>query len=149
MIHRNSDELNFVDQSLMDGGFTVDDDNRCQYLMGNDGIVEQALWAQSQAFIRHDEKHLLMVEYDDLVNTPEETMRRIYDFLEVDYYHHDFNNVQNNHRESEDQWNLKDMHYVRNKVKKTSKKPEDVLSPFILNKYKKLEYWKYSDALIW
>ncbi|MHA2404661.1 MAG: sulfotransferase, partial [Candidatus Kariarchaeaceae archaeon] len=93
MIHRNSDEVSFVDQALMDGGFTVDDDNRCQYLMGNDGIVEQALWAQSQAFIRHDEKHLLMVEYDDLVNTPEETMRRIYDFLEVDYYHHDFNNV--------------------------------------------------------
>ena len=146
MIHRNSDELNFVDQALMDGGFTVDDDNRCQYLMGDDGIVEQALWAQSQAFIRHDEKHLLMVEYDDLVNTPEETMRRIYDFLEVDYYHHDFNNVQNNHRESEDQWNLKDMHYVRSKVKKTSKKPEEVLSPFILNKYKKLEYWKYSDS---
>ena len=146
MIHRNSDEVSFVDQALMDGGFTVDDDNRCQYLMGNDGIVDQALWAQSQAFIRHDEKHLLMVEYDDLVNTPEETMRRIYDFLEVDYYHHDFNNVQNNHRESEDQWNLKDMHHVRDKVKKISKKPEDVLSPFILNKYKNLEYWKYPDS---
>jgi hypothetical protein len=54
--------------------------------------------------------------------------------------------VQNNHRESEDQWNLKDMHHVRDKVKKISKKPEDVLSPYILNKYKNLEYWKYSDS---
>ena len=26
------------------------------------------------------------------------------------------------------------------------KKPEDVLSPRILNKYKKLEYWKYPDS---
>lgn len=146
MIHRNSDEFNFIDKALIDGGFSVDDDNRCQYLMGDDGIVEQALWAQSQAFVRHDDKYLLMVEYDDLVNTPEETMRRIYNFLEVDYYHHDFNNVQNNHRESEDQWNLKDMHYVRDRVKKTSKNPEDVLSPFILNRYKKLEYWKYPDS---
>ena len=46
----------------------------------------------------------------------------------------------------EKQWNLKDMHHVRQKVKRTSKRPEDVLSPRILNKYKKLEYWKYPDS---
>ena len=38
------------------------------------------------------------------------------------------------------------MHHVRNKVQKISKKPEDVLSPFILNKYSKLEYWKYPNS---
>ena len=145
MIHRNSDEISFIDEELIKGGFTVDDDNRCQYLMSDDGIVEQALWAQSQAFIRNETKHLLMVEYNDIVNTPQETMDRIYNFLEIDGYKHDFNNVKNNHRESEKQWNLKDMHHVRNKVQKISKKPEDVLSPFILNKYSKLEYWKYPD----
>ncbi len=145
MIHRNSDEVSFIDQTLIDKGFTVDDDNRCQYLMSDDGIVEQALWAQSQAFIRNETDHLLMVEYDDIVNTPQETMDRIYNFLEIDGYKHDFNNVKNNHRESEKQWNLKDMHHVRNKVQKISKKPEDVLSPFILNKYSKLEYWKYPN----
>ena len=42
MIHRNPDEVSFVDQALMDGGFTVDDDNRCQYLMGPDGIVQNS-----------------------------------------------------------------------------------------------------------
>ena len=146
MIHRNSDEVSFVDDYLIEKGFTVDDDNRCQYLMGDDGIVDQALWAQSQAFLRNDTKNLLMVEYDDIVDQPDETMRRIYDFLEVDYYKHDFNNVINTHRESEKQWNLKDMHHVRKQVKRTSKRPEDVLSPRILNKYKKLEYWKYPDS---
>jgi hypothetical protein len=35
--------------------------------MSKEGIVEQALWAQSQAFIRGDQKNLLMVEYDDLI----------------------------------------------------------------------------------
>ena len=146
MIHRNSDEVSFIDQTLIDKGFTVDDDNRCQYLMSDDGIVEQALWAQSQAFIRNETDYLLMVEYDDLVNIPQETMDRIYNFLEIDGYKHDFNNVKNNHRGSEKQWNLKDMHHVRNKVQKISKKPEDVLSSFILNKYSKMEYWKYSDS---
>ena len=146
LVHRNSDEVSFIDDHLNKRGFTVDDDNRCQYLMSDDGIVEQALWAQSQAFIRNETKHLLMVEYNDIVNTPQETMDRIYNFLEIDGYKHDFNNVKNNHRESEKQWNLKDMHHVRNKVQKISKKPEDVLSPFILNKYSKLEYWKYPDS---
>ena len=84
MIHRNSDEVSFVDEHLIERGFTVDDDNRCQYLMSDDGIVEQALWAQSQAFIRNETKHLLMVEYNDIVNTPQETMDRIYNFLEID-----------------------------------------------------------------
>ncbi len=146
MVHRNDDQVSFIDQHLIEKGVTVDDDNRCQYLMSDEGIVEQALWAQSQAFIKNDTRHLLMVEYDDLVNNPDETMRRIYDFLEIDYYDHNFKNVENNHRENDDQWYLKDMHYVRKEVKKTSKKPEDVLSPYILNKYKKLEYWKYPDS---
>ena len=145
MVHRNDDQVSFIDQHLIEKGVTVDDDNRCQYLMSDEGIVEQALWAQSQAFIKNDTRHLLMVEYDDLVNKPDETMRRIYDFLEMDYYDHNFKNVENNHRENDDQWYLKDMHYVRKEVKKISKKPEDVLSPYILNKYKKLEYWKYPD----
>ena len=146
MVHRNDDQVSFIDQHLIEKGVTVDDDNRCQYLMSDDGIVEQALWAQSQAFIKNDTRHLLMVEYNDLVNTPDETMRRIYDFLEMDYYDHNFKNVENNHRENDDQWYLKDMHYVRKEVKKISKKPEDVLSPYILNKYKQLEYWKYPES---
>ena len=146
MVHRNSDQVSFIDQHLIEKGFPVNDDNRCDYLMSKDGIVEQALWAQSQAFIRGDDKkYLLMVEYDDLVNSSDETMRRIYEFLELDYYQHDFGNVENNHREIDDQWYLKDMHYVRKEVKKKSKKPEDVLSDYILNKYSNLEYWKYSN----
>ena len=72
-------------------------------------------------------------------------MRRIYNFLEMDYYQHDFNNVENDHRENEQRWQLKDMHHVRRQVKKISKDPKDVLSPRILNKYKNLEYWKYPD----
>jgi len=147
MIHRNSDQTSFIDEHLMEKGFTVDDDNRCKYLMSDDGIVEQSLWSLSQAFIKNDTKHLLLVEYNDLVNSPEETFKRIYEFLELDYYSHDFMRIENTHREKEDQWSLKDMHYVRQKLQKTSKTPEKVLSSHILNKYSKLEYWKYPDSL--
>jgi sulfotransferase len=146
MVHRNKDQVSFIDQHLIERGVTVDDDNRCQYLMGPEGIVEQALWSLSQAFIKNDTRHLFIVEYENLVNNPDEMMRKIYDFLELDYYNHNFKNVENNHRENDNQWYLKDMHYVRKEVKKISKKPEDVLSSYILNKYKQLEYWKYPES---
>ena len=145
MIHRNKDEVSFIDHYLIDSNLEVNDDNRCHYLMSKEGIVEQALWAQSQAFIRGDDKYLLMVEYDDMVNSPQETMNRIYEFLEMDSYQHDFDNIDNTYRETEHQWNLKDMHSVRKRISKKSKNPEDVLSETILNKYKNLEYWKYSN----
>lgn len=146
MIRRNSDQVSFIDQYLIENNLPVTDDNRCHYLMSKDGIVEQALWAQSQAFIRGDDKkYLHMVEYDDLINHPEETMKGIYSFLELDYYSHNFNHIENNHREVDDQWYLKDMHYVRTKLEKRSKSPEDVLSKEVINTYSNLEYWKNSN----
>lgn len=147
MIHRNPNQVSFIDQHLIDNGIPVNNDTRCEHLMSDVGIVEQSLWAQYQAFVKKDTRHMLFVEYEDLINHKEETMRRIYDFLGIDYYSHDFNNIVNNHREMDtDVWNLKDMHYVRKEVKKISPKPEEVLSHYILNKYNKLEYWKYSDS---
>ena len=145
MIRRNSDQVSFIDQHLIEKGFPITDDNRCHYLMSKEGIVEQALWAQSQAFIRGDQKYLLMVEYDDLINAPNETMKKIYEFLELDFYSHNFDRIENTHREIDDQWYLKDMHYVRNKLEKKSQSPESILSEEILNRYKNLEYWKYSN----
>ena len=146
MIRRNSDQVSFIDQHLIEKGLPINDDNRCHYLMSKEGIVEQALWAQSQAFIRGDDKkYLHMVEYDDLIENPNETLKKIYEFLEIDYYQHTFDKIENSHREIDDQWYLKDMHHVRNKLEKQSKNPESILSTEILNMYSNLEYWKYSD----
>ena len=145
MIRRNSDQVSFIDQYLIDKGLPITDDNRCEYLMSKDGIVEQALWAQSQAFIRGDQKYLLMVEYDDLIQKPNEVMKKIYEFLEIDFYSHNFEKIENTHREIDDQWYLKDMHHVRSKLEKKSSNPKNILSCNILNKYNNLEYWKYSN----
>jgi sulfotransferase len=146
MIRRNPDQVSFIDQHLQEKGLEITDDNRCDYLMSKDGIVEQALWAQSQAFIRGDDKkYLLMVEYDDLVYEPEKTLKRIYEFLEVKEFSHNYSKIENHHREIDDQWYLKDMHHVRQKLEKKSKRPEDILSDYVLNRYSNLEYWKYSN----
>jgi len=146
MIERNSDQQSFIDTHLLELGKEINNDNRCDFLMSDIGIVGQSLWAQYQAFVKNDTKHMLFVEYEDLTSNPNATMDKIYDFLEVEKYSHNFNNIYNHHRELDNEvYALKDMHHVRKELKKTSKKPQDVLSDFILNKYSKQEYWKYSD----
>lgn len=146
MIERNNDQESFIDTHLVELGKEINNDNRCDFLMSDNGIVEQSLWAQYQAFVKNDVKHLLFVEYNDLIENPNETLKNIYDFLEIDNYTHDFNNIYNHHRELDNEvYSLKDMHHVRKELKKTSKQPQDVLSDYILNKYSKQEYWKYSD----
>jgi sulfotransferase len=146
LIERNSDQQSFIDKYLEENGLPVNNDHRCEHLMSDIGIVGQSLWAQYQAFVKNDTKHLYFVEYNDLIERPNETLKGIYEFLEIDNYQHDFQNIYNHHRELDNEiYALKDMHYVRKELKKVSKKPEDVLSDYILNKYSKQEYWKYSD----
>jgi sulfotransferase len=146
MIRRNSDQQSFIDKHLFEEGKQINDDTRCEHLMSEIGIVGQSLWAQYQAFVKNDTRHLLFVEYNDLISTPDETLKRIYEFLELENYSHDFQNIYNSHRELDNEvYALKDMHYVRKELKKISPKPEDILGDYILNKYSKQEYWKYSD----
>jgi sulfotransferase len=146
LIERNNDQQSFIDKHLREQGLPVNNDYRCEHLMSEIGIVGQSLWAQYQAFVKNDIKHLHFVEYNDLIENPNETLNKIYEFLELDSYTHDFQNIHNSHRELDNEiYALKDMHYVRKELKKVSKKPQDLLSDYILNKYSKQEYWKYSD----
>ena len=143
MIHRNSNQVSFVDKALIEKGYEPTDDNRCDYLMCPEGIVDQSLYAFGQGFEKKCEKYMHLIEYNDLVNHPEETFRKIYKFLEIPEYKHDFTNVSNKYRERDNEvYGLNDMHEVRKQVKKTSKRPEEVLSDYVLNKYSGMEFWR-------
>jgi len=143
MIHRNSNQLSFIDNRLIEKGYALTDNNRCDYLMSQDGIVDQSLYAFGEGFRKGCEKYMHIIEYNDLVNRPEETMRKIYKFLDIPHYSHDFNNVFHKYREKDNKiYGLSDMHEVRKEVRKTSKRPEEVLSDYILNKYSNMEFWR-------
>jgi len=143
MIHRNSNQVSFVDKALIEKGYKPTDDNRCDYLMCPEGIVDQSLYAFGEGFNKGCEKYMHMIEYNDLVNRPEDTMRKVYQFLEIPEYKHDFGNVSHKYRERDDEvYGLSDMHEVRKQVKRTSKRPEEVLSDYVLNKYSGMEFWR-------
>ena len=143
LIHRNSDKISFVDQYLIDKGIEVNDDNRCDYLMSDYGIVGQALFALAQSFRRNEQNLLKIVEYDDLVANTQQVMKEIYDFWGLEKYQHSYENLENKYPENDlFQYNLEGMHTVGRTIKKTCKKPEEVLSMSIIEKYSGMEYWR-------
>jgi sulfotransferase len=143
LIHRNSDKVSFVDQYLIDNKIEVNDDNRCDYLMSDYGIVGQALFAMSRPFIRGEEGLLKIVEYENLINDTNKIMEEIYDFWGLERYQHEYTNLENKYPENDIfQYNLDGMHTVAKTIKKRSKPPEEVLSTSIIEKYSGMEYWR-------
>lgn len=143
LIHRNVNKVSFIDQYLIDNNIEINDDNRCHYLMSDYGIIGQALFAMSRPYLRNEESLLKIVEYDDLVENTENVMNEIYDFWGLERFDHSYENIENQYPENDIfQYNLDGMHTVGKVIKKTCKKPEEVLSKEIIEKYSGMEFWR-------
>lgn len=137
----------FLDEMLIKSNIPLSDDNRCEALCSPGGIVGASYNGLKQVFTEGKEKQIHIIEYDDLINQPEETMRKIYDFLGEEYFTHNFQNIENIHRENDQQvYGLADMHDVRTTLGKVSAKPEDILSENILAKCVGSEFWRTVNA---
>jgi sulfotransferase len=149
MIRRNptivNDRLNFIDQTLVQQGIPLNDENRCRAIAGP-GILGQSFDGIKKALAEGYRANIHFVEYKDLVNNPKETMEKIYDFLGEPYYHHDFKNLKNIHQENDAPiYGFPDMHAVRENVKSVAEAPEDVLPRIILDLVKGAEFWREID----
>lgn len=133
----------FLDEMLIKSNIPLSDDNRCEVLCSPGGIVGASYNGLKQVFAEGREKQIHLIEYNDLINQPEETMEKIYDFLGEEYFHHNFESIENIHRENDQLvYGLPDMHDVRPILSKTSIKPEDVLSESTLAKCVGAEFWR-------
>lgn len=149
MIRRNphivNDRLNFIDQSLVQQGISLNDENRCRAIAGP-GILGQSFDGLKKALSEGYRANIHFVEYKDLVNNPKETMQKIYSFLGEPYYNHDFKNLVNVHQEDDASiYGFTDMHDVRREVKSISEAPEDVLPQSVLDSCVGAEFWRELD----
>lgn len=136
-------KINFMDDMLVKSNIPLTDDNRCEFLVSQNGILGQSYLGIRDVLMKGKEKYLHFVEYDDLVNSPKEVMEKIYDFLGEEYYDHKFDNLVNINLENDAAvYGLSDMHHVRKELGKLSQSPEEVLSENILSRCKGLEFWR-------
>ena len=74
--------INFIDEQLVKLNIPISDDNRCEYIAGPQGILGQSINAVIEGFNQGYRDRIHFVEYQDLVNRPEETLLKLYEFLD-------------------------------------------------------------------
>lgn len=70
-------------------------------------------WAKN-----NNDGEFLFIEYSDLVNYTDDVIKSIYNFFDIDFFKHDFDNVVNNHPENDEVYKLLGLHDIRRKVQK-------------------------------
>lgn len=139
----NNPGENFIDRWLVDNRMELNTKNRCFYLMQPTGIVNQSLWSMYQGYNNPAVKACMhMVEYDDLISNPEETMNNIIDFLDIPSYKFVFNKIENVTPVDDVTYNLEGMHSVRAKLASRNLDPVEILGPELVKQYSGLEYWR-------
>ena len=151
MIRRNpyqvDGKINFIDEMLVKNNIPLTDDNRCEFLASPNGILGQSVEGLRKALMEGYDNSIHLIEYQDLVNNPKETMEKIYEFLGEEDFEHTFDNLENANRENDAKiYGFADMHEVRSEVKSTSLNPEEVLSEDILEKCKDTEFWRVIES---
>ena len=140
--------VNFIDEMLIKNNIPLTDENRCKFLVSPRGILGQSYNGIKKALMEGRQNQIHFIEYDDLMTNPEETMRKVYDFLGEEYFEHDFKNIKNIHKEDDAKvYGLSDMHDVRRKLSKSGIDPVEVLPQSILEQCKGAEFWRNIDAI--
>jgi sulfotransferase len=136
---------NFIDRWLLDNGMALTTENRCYYLMQPTGIVNQSLWSMYQGYSGGHRDKMHIVEYDDLVGSPDATLASIVDFLGLDQHEFDFENIVNVTPVDDVTYNLAGMHSVRSKLASRQLDPMAILGADLVNYYSGFEYWRSSE----
>lgn len=147
LIRRNPTEVSYIDKWLLERKIPLTDENRCDYLMSHEGIVDQSLYALSQGFAKGQSLKIMLVEYEDLISNTQAVMNKIYSWWGIAEHHHDLENIVNKYREDDSVYDLKDMHEVRTKISKTARPAGEVLDADILNKYQGLDFWRKQSVV--
>jgi hypothetical protein len=81
----SSEKTNFMSSITQKG--------RCDLLIEDKGPLGMAFNRLQDALNRGWKEQIHFVEYNDLTNDPENTIKKIYEFLEVEYYEHDYSDI--------------------------------------------------------
>ena len=148
-VKMDSDYLkaNTINSNYFSNNYRSPKDAIAEYLMAPNGDIDKALLSLSSAFYPENKGMFHIVEYNDLVSKPEETMSGIYKFLELPEYQHNFEKIEKVETDDDEAAGLpKNLHDVRKNISKSTTS-SDILSDYIKHKYSNMEFWR-KDSLM-
>ena len=101
-------------------------------------VIKPWFWLKEGLLANPD--MILLVEYNDLTKNPEQTMKRIYDFIEQPEFDHDFENVEYSNEPFDLGISAPNLHTVKRRVEyreRTTILPEETIK-----KYSGMEFWR-------
>ena len=126
-----------VDEESLSSVYT-----RCDSFMNptKGGLLYKSLkWLEEGLAINPES--ILLIEYDQLCRSPEQEIRKIYNFLNLEYYNHNFSDVEYKNDSFDLFVGMKDLHTVRKKVELVNRKsvlPERLWDQYNCN----MEFWR-------
>ena len=145
-------DANYLKSNTANSGFYINNyrslkDSIAEYLMRPNSDIDKALLSLSSAFYAENKDIFHIVEYNDLLLKPEETMSSIYKFLELPDYKHNFNNIKKIELDNDAALGLpEDLHDVRKGLSKSTT-DTDILSDYIKHKYSNMEFWRNGSLM--
>lgn len=98
-------------------------DSRLQYFSITPPVGPAIEWLKD-SFQQGYNKNMLFIRFEDFTLNPEIEMQRIYNYLEIPYYKHDFNNVEQMTKENDVIHGIFGDHQIQSQIKPT---PQDYL----------------------
>ena len=118
-------------------------DRRADWLMRFDKDIPLCLESLKYSLVPEFRHVFHFIDYDDLITNPQQEVEKLYEFLEIEKYNHEFQNIVDPTGISENSFTgIKNLHKVRPKIKKISKKAEDIFLPETIKRYSGMEFWK-------
>ena len=111
--------------------------------------VGLALERLSEIFRTGIADKMLFIKFEDLCLYPESTMIKIYDYLGIPFYEHDFDNIEQVTKEDDEVYGAFGDHVIRKQLKLPASKAKQLLTPDVCNwihtNYKWFyDYFRYS-----
>lgn len=143
LIERNQNKITYIDQDLINLNLPINNKNRCKILW--EKYITHP-YTSLRVGYNSGNLDLLFVEYDDIVNNSQQTIDRICNFVGVESYQINKENLQPMDENDEYHGGLTGLHQVRARLSKVSPAPEQVIGHDLANHYRsmKLEFWRKS-----
>jgi sulfotransferase len=96
------------------------------------------IWAQSppvgmamerigEIFRMGNDSKMLFIRFEDLCLYPEQTMKKVYDYLEIPYFEHDFDNIEQITKEDDEVYGVYGDHKIRTKLEPVRSRAKELL----------------------
>jgi sulfotransferase len=116
---------------------------RCDIWSNSSQPVGLAYNRVKDAIDRGYKEQLLFLEFDELTSNPSEALKRVYNYLQLPCFDHDFNNVpQYTQEDDEGVHRIPNLHKIRSQVLPLPHDANRILGDFLTNKYSNLEIWR-------